>query len=57
LPFVPTDLAIHDLLAAHTVEQAQQLQIGLGKLRRASQHFTGTLLALDPHRILSYSQR
>jgi hypothetical protein len=57
LPFVPTDLAIHDLLAAHTVEQAQQLQIGLGKLRRASQHFAGTLLALDPHRILSYSQR
>ena len=57
LPFVPTDLAIHDLLAAHTVEQAQQLQIGLGKLRRASQHFVGSLLALDPHRILSYSQR
>lgn len=57
LPFVPTDLAMHDLLAAHTVEQAQQLQIGLGKLRRASQHFVGSLLALDPHRILSYSQR
>jgi hypothetical protein len=57
LPFVPTDLAIHDLLASHTVQQAQQLQIGLGKLRRASQHFVGTLLALDPHRILSYSQR
>ena len=57
LPFVPTDLAMHDLLAAHTVEQAPQLQIGLGKLRRASQHFVGSLLALDPHRILSYSQR
>jgi hypothetical protein len=57
LPFVPTDLAIHDLLASHTVEQAQQLQIALGKLRRASQHFVGRLLALDPHRILSYSQR
>jgi hypothetical protein len=57
LPFVPTDLAIHDLLAGHTVQQAQQLQIGLGKLRRASHHFVGTLLALDPHRMLSYSQR
>jgi hypothetical protein len=57
LPFVPTDLAIHDLLATHTVQQAQQLQIALGKLRRASGHFAGTLLALDPHRILSYSQR
>lgn len=57
LPFVPTDLAIHDLLSTHSVQQAQQLQIRLGKLRRASQHFAGTLLALDPHRILSYSQR
>lgn len=57
LPFVPTDLAIHDLLAAHTVEQAQQLQIALGKLRRAGGHFAGTLLALDPHRMTSYSKR
>ena len=57
LPFVPTDLAIHDLLNSHTVQQAQQTQIALGKLRRASGHFTGTLLALDPHRMLSYTQR
>lgn len=57
LPFVPTDRAIHDLLAAHTVEQAQQLQIALGKLRRAGSHFSGTLLALDPHRMTSYSKR
>lgn len=57
LPFVPTDQAIHALLQSHTVEQAQQLQIALGKLRRASKHFAGTLLALDPHRMLSYSQR
>ncbi len=57
LPFVPTDLAIHDLLASHTVQEAQQLQIALGKLRRAGGHFTGTLLALDPHRMTSYSKR
>jgi len=57
LPFVPTDLAIHDLLEAHTVEQAQRLQIALGKLRRAGKHFQGTLLALDPHRMTSYSKR
>lgn len=57
LPFVPPDLAIHDLLESHTVQQAQQLQIALGKLRRASQHFVGHLLALDPHRLFSYSQR
>jgi hypothetical protein len=57
LPFVPTDLAIHDLLESHTVQQAQQLQIGLGKLRRAAGHFAGTLLAMDPHRMTSYRKR
>ena len=57
LSFVPTDPAIHDLLDRHTVADAQQTQIALGKLRRASSHFTGTLLALDPHRMTSYSQR
>lgn len=57
LPFVPTDLAIHDLLNSHTVQEAQQLQIALGKLRRAGGHFEATLLALDPHRITSYSKR
>ena len=57
LPFLPADGAIHDLLEAHTVAQAQQLQIALGQLRRASGHFDGKLLALDPHRLPSYSQR
>jgi Transposase DDE domain len=57
LPFVPTDQAVHDLLDAHTVEQAQHLQIALGKLRRASQHFTGRVLAMDPHRMTSHSKR
>ena len=57
LPGLPTDSAIHDLLAAHTVAQAQQLQVALGKLRRASGHFPGLILALDPHRLVSYSKR
>ena len=57
LPFVPTDQAIHDLLASHTVAQGQALQLALGKLRRASHHFAGELLALDPHRMVSYTQR
>ena len=57
LPWLPTDGVIHDLLEAHTVEQAQQLQIGLGKLRRASGHFSNQVWALDPHRLLSYSKR
>ncbi len=57
LPFVASDRAIHLLLAAHTVTEAQNLQIALGKLRRASGHFVSRLLALDPHRVRSYSKR
>ena len=57
LPFVPTDYAIHQLLANRTVAQAQALQVALGKVRRASGHFQGRLLGIDPHRIKSSSKR
>ena len=57
LPFVPTDQAMHALLDSHTVAEAQQLQVALGKLRRAGKHFGGQLLAMDPHRMTSYTQR
>jgi hypothetical protein len=57
LPFLPTDAAIHQLLNAHTCQEAYQLQSRLGRLRRASGHLPGRLLALDPHRLLSHSQR
>jgi len=57
LPFVASDPAIHDLLDAHTVDQAQQLQIQLGMVRRANHHFQGRLLAIDPHRMTSYTKR
>lgn len=57
LTFVPTDGAIHDLLDARSIQQSQQLQIALGKLRRAGNHFAGRLLAFDAHRTVSYSKR
>ena len=57
LPFVATDKAIHELLNAHTVAEAQALQIALGKIRRASGHYNAQVLAIDPHRIPSYSKR
>ena len=57
LPFLPADTVFHELLNAHTVAQALQLQVALGKLRLASGHFSGRLLALDPHRLVSYSKR
>jgi Transposase DDE domain len=57
LPFLATDKAIHDLLGARTVAESRHLQVALGKLRRASGHFRGRLLAIDPHRVRSYSKR
>jgi hypothetical protein len=57
LPFVATDAAIHHLLTECTVADSKRLQIALGKIRRASGHFQGKLLAIDPHRVRSYSKR
>jgi hypothetical protein len=57
LPFVPTDQAIHELLARYTIAHSQALQIALGKIRLASGHFNAQLLAIDPHRIKSSSKR
>lgn len=57
LPFVATDQAIHELLAQQTIGQTQDLQVALGRIRQASGHFQGRLLAIDPHRMRSYSKR
>ena len=57
LPFLATDMAIHELLAARTVADSQRLQVALGKVRRASGHFQGRVLAIDPHRVRSFSKR
>jgi hypothetical protein len=57
LPFLASDVAVHELLAAHSVAEAQRLQIALGHIRRASEHYAGKLLAIDPHRVRSYSKR
>ena len=57
LAFVATDQAIHDLLAARSVEQGEALQVALGRIRRSLGHYPGRLLALDPHRMISHTQR
>jgi hypothetical protein len=57
LAFVASDQAVHELLAGHTVAEAETLQVELGLLRRARGHFRGDLLAIDPHRIRSFTQR
>jgi hypothetical protein len=57
LHFVANDVTMHELLGAHTVEQAIRLQVALGKLRQAGGDFRGKVLAIDPHRVRSYSKR
>ena len=57
LPFIATDPAIHSLLDTHSVADAQRLQIALGKIRQTFGHFNGKVLAIDPHRLKSYSKR
>ena len=57
LPFVATDRAIHDLLNAHTVAEAEELQVTLGHIRSTFGHYPGKLLAFDPHRMVSHTQR
>jgi hypothetical protein len=57
LPFLATDMAVHELLGTRTVADSQHLQVALGKLRLASSHFQARVLALDPHRVRSYSKR
>jgi hypothetical protein len=57
LPFMASDMAIHQLLGAHTVEQAQQLQVALGLRRRALGDYLGKVLIIDPHRFRSHSKR
>ena len=57
LPFLASDMAVHELLAARTVADSLRFQVALGKVRRASGHFRGRLLAIDPHRVRSFSKR
>jgi hypothetical protein len=57
LPFLAADSAVHELLGARTIAESLRLQVALGKVRRASGEFRGRLLAIDPHRIRSYSKR
>lgn len=57
LPFVPADTAIHELLAGHAVRDARSLELALGRIRRASGHYRGRLLAVDPHHMDSYTKR
>jgi hypothetical protein len=57
LGFLVTDGQVHDLLNKHTVSEAQSLQESLAMIRMNNGHYQGNLIAIDPHRIVSTSQR
>ena len=57
LGFLVTDGQVHDLLDKHTVSEAQSLQESLAVIRLNNGHYKGDLIAIDPHRIVSTSQR
>ena len=57
LGFLVTDEQVHDLLDKHTVNEAQSLQETLAVIRSNNGHYKGDLIAIDPHRIVSTSQR
>lgn len=57
LPFVATDTSIHGLLDKHTMDEARRLQMALGLIRRCRGHFVGRRLAIDPHRLRSWTKR
>lgn len=57
LGFLVTDAQVHDLLDKHTVEEALSLQEALMMIRSNMGHYPGDLIAIDPHRIGSTTQR
>ena len=57
LGFLVTDEQVHGLLDKHTISEAQWLQETLAIIRSNNGHYKGDLIAIDPHRIVSTSQR
>lgn len=52
-----TDEQVHLLLNGHTMQQAEELLVNLGHQRKLSGHYSGDVIAIDPHRIISKSKR
>ena len=52
-----SDEQAHRLLDAYSTEQVRKLLVNLGWQRRLAGHYTGHVVAVDPHRIISHSRR
>ncbi len=58
LSFLATDEAIHELCSGISIEDSFQMQTTLAKNRQALGHYRQeAILAIDPHRIPTHSQR
>lgn len=57
LGFLVSDEQVHSLLDKHTISEARSLQDTLAIIRSNNGHYKGELIAIDPHRIVSTSQR
>jgi len=58
LHFLAADETVHELLGRHPMQTYEQLQITLMQLRQLQKHYSdNVILALDPHRIKSTTQR
>lgn len=57
LGFLATDQQINELFDKRTVSQAQALQEALSLIRLHNGHYTGDIIAIDPHRIMSTTKR
>lgn len=52
-----SDSQVHRLCSGHTTEQARELLLQLGWQRQLLGHYQGQVVAVDPHRMISRSQR
>lgn len=52
-----SDEQAHRLLDGYSTEQVRELLVNLGWQRRLAGHYTGNVVAVDPHRIISHSRR
>jgi len=57
LGFLATDEHVHECLNKYSVSQAQALQETLSIVRLNNGHYKGEIIAIDPHRIISTTQR
>lgn len=57
LGFLASDQQVHYLLDKQTVYQAAQMQKALAGIRANAGHYHGNTIAIDPHRIITTSQR